>query len=166
MQNEPNFPRFSTKNDDKAKKQTQFKPNQSQLTKRPKMMQSFYLQRDKKINLNWGFVKTKPIKPNNQSSLILNHLEGKPNLLLSKVEGIEGSISTGLPAPACRLCAHLFRVFCSQCEPASKFFVNLSKKSSNNEQTFNIKAYFIDNTIVLQIDKDIEKPLFVVDGEG
>ena len=30
MQNEPNFPHFSTKNNDKAKKQTQFKPNQSQ----------------------------------------------------------------------------------------------------------------------------------------
>jgi len=30
MQNKPNFPHFSLKNDDFAKKQTQFKPNQSQ----------------------------------------------------------------------------------------------------------------------------------------
>jgi len=30
MQNKPNFPRFSPENEDYAKKQTQFKPNQSQ----------------------------------------------------------------------------------------------------------------------------------------
>jgi hypothetical protein len=30
MQNKPNFPHFSTENDDFTKKQTQFKPNQSQ----------------------------------------------------------------------------------------------------------------------------------------
>ena len=79
MQNEPNFRHFSPENDDYAKKRTQFKPNQSQFIKRQKMMQSSYLQRVKKINLNWGFVTTKPIKANNQSSLINNHLKGKPN---------------------------------------------------------------------------------------
>jgi hypothetical protein len=30
MQNKPNFPHFSTKNEDSTKKQTQYKPNQSQ----------------------------------------------------------------------------------------------------------------------------------------
>ena len=42
-------------------------------------MQSIYLQRLMKIIPYWGFGKTKPIKANNQSSLITNHLEGKPN---------------------------------------------------------------------------------------
>ena len=42
-------------------------------------MQSTYSQRVMKINPYWGFGKTKPIKANNQSSLIANHLEGKPN---------------------------------------------------------------------------------------
>jgi len=32
MQNKPNFHHFSTKNEDLMKKQTQFKPNQSQST--------------------------------------------------------------------------------------------------------------------------------------
>jgi len=37
MQNKPNFPYFSPENEDYAKKQTQFKPNQSQFVERPKM---------------------------------------------------------------------------------------------------------------------------------
>jgi len=41
---------------------------------RIKLMQSIYAQRIMNENLNWGFVKTKPIKPNNHSSLITNHL--------------------------------------------------------------------------------------------
>ncbi len=42
-------------------------------------MQSIYLQRVMKTYRHCGFVKTKPIKANNQSSLINNHLEGKAN---------------------------------------------------------------------------------------
>jgi hypothetical protein len=37
IQNKPNFPHFSLENDDFVEKQTQFKPNQSQLPQRPKM---------------------------------------------------------------------------------------------------------------------------------
>jgi len=42
-------------------------------------MQSIYSQRVIKIYPYWGLGKTKPIKVNNQSSLITNQLEGKPN---------------------------------------------------------------------------------------
>ena len=42
-------------------------------------MQGINSQRVMKINLTWDFGKTKPIKANNQSSLITNHLVGKPN---------------------------------------------------------------------------------------
>ena len=48
MQNEPNFPRFSPKNDDYAKKRTQFKANQTQFSP----------------NFKAGKAKTKPNKPN------------------------------------------------------------------------------------------------------
>jgi len=62
--------------------QSQFKPNskpiQTQFPKGQKLMQSIYLQRVMMIKPYCGFVKTKPIKANNQSSLITNHLEGKP----------------------------------------------------------------------------------------
>ena len=44
-----------------------------------KLTQSFYLQRFTKTYPFWGFGKTKPIKANNQSLLIDNHLKGKPN---------------------------------------------------------------------------------------
>jgi len=43
-------------------------------------MQSIYLQRVMMIKPYCGFLKTNPIKANNQS-LITNHLEGKPNCL-------------------------------------------------------------------------------------
>ena len=42
-------------------------------------MQIIYSQRVIKIYPYWGLGKTKPIKVNNQSSLITNQLEGKPN---------------------------------------------------------------------------------------
>ena len=42
-------------------------------------MQSLYIQRVMMIKPYCGFGKTKPIKANNQSSLITNHLEGKTN---------------------------------------------------------------------------------------
>jgi len=54
------------------------KPIQTQFPKGQKLMQSIYLQRVMMIKPYCGFVKTKPIKANNQSSLITNHLEGKP----------------------------------------------------------------------------------------
>jgi hypothetical protein len=44
-------------------------------------LKSLYLQRVMKIKQDCGFVKTKPIKANNQSSLIHNQLKSKPNLL-------------------------------------------------------------------------------------
>ncbi len=42
-------------------------------------MQSVYLQRIMKKNANMGTKKQTQFKPNNQSPLITNHLEGKPN---------------------------------------------------------------------------------------
>ena len=48
LQNKPNFLHFSTKNNDKAKKQTQYKPNQSQFWP----------------NIKGGKAKTNPIKAN------------------------------------------------------------------------------------------------------
>ena len=60
-------------------KQTQFNPKQTQFDERPKLMQSIYLQSVMMTKPHCGFVKTKPIKANNQSSLIINHLEGKAN---------------------------------------------------------------------------------------
>ena len=67
-------------------------PIQIQLHERPKMMQNLYLHRNMNENKISGFMKTKPIKPNSQSSIvnnqlstcaigiITNHLAGKHNL--------------------------------------------------------------------------------------
>ena len=57
----------------------QTNPIQTQLLQRPKLIQSIYIKSVMMIKPYCGFVKTKPIKPNNQSSLITNHLEGKAN---------------------------------------------------------------------------------------
>ncbi len=43
------------------------------------MMQSVYIQRIMKKNADMGQKKQTQFKANNQSSLITNHLEGKPN---------------------------------------------------------------------------------------
>jgi len=62
---------------------TQNKPNsnpiQTQFDERPKMMQSIYIQRIMKKIAAMGQKKQTQFKANNQSSLITNHLEGKPN---------------------------------------------------------------------------------------
>ena len=54
MQNKPNFPRFSPENDDFTKKQTQFKPKQSQFWadfegSKPKTNPIFWVLSDKNL---------------------------------------------------------------------------------------------------------------------
>jgi hypothetical protein len=63
MQNKPNFPHFSLKNDDFTKKQTQFKPNQSQFLQRLKMNINTY---DTKIYNNKTAAKRNKNKANSK----------------------------------------------------------------------------------------------------
>ena len=82
MQNKPNFPQFSPENDDLTQKQTQYKPNskpkQTQFLLRLKMNITIYNTREYRNDATIRRKKAKPIKANNQSSLIDNHLKGKP----------------------------------------------------------------------------------------
>ena len=91
MQNEPNFPHFSPKNNDLERNEPNF------ILRGKKMMQTQYSQRIMNKNPNFGFVKTKPIQnlssigayllfcrgTNNQSSLITNHLKGEPKISIN-----------------------------------------------------------------------------------
>ena len=78
LTNKPNFMRFTPENDDFTKNKPNSKQIQTQFDERLKLMQNVNIQRIMKKKPYCGFVKTKPIKANNQSSLITNHLEGKP----------------------------------------------------------------------------------------
>jgi hypothetical protein len=94
MQNKPNFPHFSPEKEDFAKKQTQFKPNSNPIKAnfrlisglaKPKQTQFLTLDVSSlALEFTLGcaylfFCRGSGVKPNNQSSLIDNHLEGKAN---------------------------------------------------------------------------------------
>jgi hypothetical protein len=69
MQNKPNFPHFSPEKEDFAKKQTQFLTLDVSSLALEFTLGCAYL----------FFCRGSGVKPNNQSSLIDNHLEGKAN---------------------------------------------------------------------------------------
>jgi hypothetical protein len=98
----PNFPVFRLKTTIVLKNEPKRTQNEPNLSKGVKMIQAQYLQRIMNKNPNFGFVKTKPFKTNNQSSLIDNHLEGEPkqSQFLSKSPSARLSILHACPYPA------------------------------------------------------------------